>query len=163
MTIAKELLTLGQLLDLARGEADEGAAERLAALRQFLTHLRNLAPKVRTPSDDADDLTAWAREKASAVIGARRAISRYTIEVGRDLDEQGEEGAERALRGRSHFELLMDLFRGTEAQEWLEGYFDAEFDHDLHEAAEQFYHEAPAWVPESHWWWHWPRSGPPSE
>lgn len=57
----------------------------------------------------------------------------------------------------------MDLFRGTEAQEWLEGYFDAEFDRDLHEAAEQFYHEAPAWVPESHWWWHWPRSGPPSE
>jgi hypothetical protein len=150
---------LEQILDEAAvalaAASDEDAKTRLAAMTRFMAQIERIARMVMAGTTTWEDAKAWAERNAKNAIAARRGLEDWCLETGDMFYGGGEEGAERAMERRSRFKFAHDLFRGTEAEEWLEGYQTAEVDQDYREQAEQCGLDPPDWVPPSHTWWLW--------
>ncbi|NJO32614.1 MAG: hypothetical protein HC869_05260 [Rhodospirillales bacterium] len=157
MTELEQILNHAEAALAAAGDAD--ADTRLAAMITFMAQIERIARLVMVGAATWEAAKPWAERNAKSAIAARRGFEDWCLETGDLFYGGGEEGAERALERRSRFALAHDLFRGTEAEEWLEGYQTEDVDQDYREQAEQCGLDPPDWVPRSHTWWLWRELG----
>jgi hypothetical protein len=153
MTEPEQILNTAESALASAGDTD--ARTRLSAMNAFMAQIECFARLAAVGAADWGNARAWAARNATRAIAARRGFEDWCLETGDIFYGGGEEGAEKALERRSRFRLAHDLFRGTEAEEWLDGYQTEEADHDYREQAEQLGLDPPDWVPRSHTWWYW--------
>ncbi len=128
---------------------------RLKALHHFMNALKRCAQMVYAGTATWSEALPWAVRNAATMIQARDAIADWSANMGDVFFGGSEEECEIALERRSKLQLALDLFRQTEAAEWLVGMTLEEVERDYHDRAIDHDLVAPDWVPRSHTWWMW--------
>jgi hypothetical protein len=153
MSITDDFLAEADIA-LAAGLTNQGS-EPLEVMTRFMQCFEQFAHAVVRREADWDQATPWAIRNAERLCATRPMLSDWDLETGRIFYSGGEEAAERALRRRSQFALVRELFRDTAAEEMLVGYDSHDVDHDFRAQADRLALQAPDWVPRSHTWWSW--------
>ncbi|MEZ4363306.1 MAG: hypothetical protein R3B48_24230 [Kofleriaceae bacterium] len=151
--------SLDEILDGAAGALgaanSEDAAERLLHMNHFMLAFERLSQLNLDRLDALPAVRTWATKNARPLMAARRALEDWSLESGRLFYGGGEEEAERALERRSRFQVVCEVFRATDAGEWLQAFASDDVDQDYREQAAQCALDPPDWVPRSHTWWYW--------
>jgi hypothetical protein len=153
MTELEQILKEAESALSASSQEDDNTHR--AAMTKFMAAMKRIARMVVAGNATWDAVRPWAKHNANQVISARRGFEDWSGETYRIFYGGGEEEAERALERRSLLEFVLTLFRGTEAEEWLDGFETDDVDQDYREQAEQCGLDPPDWVPPSHTWWRW--------
>jgi hypothetical protein len=135
--------------------ADPDEAVHREAMAAFMAGFEQLARQ----ATDWEQLRPWAAAHAEQLLAAGDALADWSATTADIFYKRGEEGAELALERRSKFELVRQLFRGTEAESLVEACRDDEVDQEYREQALGLALDPPEWVPPSHTWWRWQTFG----
>jgi hypothetical protein len=133
--------------------------DRLWSMIIFMECVARFASEVASGRASWDTARSWALSRTDKLWAARNAMDEWQNELARYLRDRGEEGAERALEWRSQYAFVQELFRDTDAEEFLAAYDYSEADQEMHDLAEQLALDAPDYVPRTHTWWRWRDDG----
>jgi hypothetical protein len=147
--------TLAALEAALIAAADPHESAHREAMAAFMAGFEQLARE----ATDWDKLRPWAAEHAAQLLAAGAALADWSATTADIFYTRGEDGAELALERRSKFELVRQLFRGTEAESLVEACRDDEVDEEYREQAFGLALDPPDWVPPSHTWWRWQTFG----
>ena len=125
------------------------------AIEPAMLGFESLAKLVQEGKATWDHFRPWAAAHAEDVARARFALEEWSLWMGQEFRQGGEEGAERALLLRSQLEFARTVFAGTSALETLEVISDEEGDVEFRHEAERRALDPPDFVPRSHVWWRW--------